>query len=321
MLFSGIGLIVALIVLVLAFGPKEPIITEVTFDEAVLGDDLDKYLETTEARIEGIKDGLQKQIIWNGAVGEATEYVIVHLHGYSASLVDLRPVPDRLAKELGANLYFARLAGHATNPPTMSTVDMGDWMNDAAEAMAIGRRLGQKIIITSSSTGGTLSVAIANSPELREGLAGLAMTAPNFKVANRTAVLANWGLARYWIPKLAGEWREWEPRTPEQQHGWTTRYKTVSVLPMMALVRHVNEIDFEALKTPALFVYSLKDVVVDAVQTTKIANRWGGPKQIELVEMGEGDDEGEHVIAGDIASPGQNDKMVRLMSEWASGLK
>jgi hypothetical protein len=44
-----------------AFGPYEPVEAAVTFDEAVLGGDVDGYFARVEAQVEGLQDGAQKR--------------------------------------------------------------------------------------------------------------------------------------------------------------------------------------------------------------------------------------------------------------------
>lgn len=319
----ALGMLLVLIVgaiALLTLGPKEPSDATVRFDAAAIGADLDAYLTQSEAQYSDITQGVEKQIVWAGAKGARSEFVVIHVHGYSASSQDMRPVPDDLARDLGANLYLMRLAGHGRGSAALAEPVMNDWVQDMAEAMAIGRALGDKIILTSNSTGGTLSVLAAADSDLRAGIYALAMTAPNFQVANPAARIANWGFARHWVPRLIGKSRTWQAFNAEQEKYWTTTYDNVAILPMMALVKYVDGLEKTKINVPALFMFSPEDSVVSSAKTQQVAAAWGGPKQIELREMIEGEAPSHHVIAGDIMAPSQTAQTVQIMADWVRSL-
>ncbi|MEM6618684.1 MAG: alpha/beta hydrolase [Pseudomonadota bacterium] len=304
------------------FGPREPMISEAAFDPTTVDDDLDAWLTAREARFPDIRPGAQKRIVWRGAPGTRTPLAVVYVHGFSADAEEIRPVPDRVASALGANLFFTRLTGHGrTDGAAMAEPDMGDWMTDIAEAMEIGRRLGDRVLLITTSTGGTLAVAGAFDPEIGRDLAGVALVSPNFGPADPMADLATWPLARQWVPLLAGAERSWEPLNPEQGDHWNTRYPTTAVLPMMALVKYVRGLDLGDLRVPAFFVYSPDDQVVDAARTDAAYAAWAGPKgRIQPRLEGRTADPFAHVIAGDILSPDLTDEVAVAVTVWAGGL-
>lgn len=93
-----------LVILVLLFGPREPVDGEITFEPGALGEDLDAYLAASEAAFDDIIPGTEKRIVWAGEPGARTDTVILYLHGFSATSEEIRPVPDQVAANLGANL-------------------------------------------------------------------------------------------------------------------------------------------------------------------------------------------------------------------------
>ena len=175
-----VGGVLVLLALVLAFGPREGVEREITFRDTVLGDDPELWLEVSEQRFSDIRPGAAKRILWAGAKGARTPISIVYMHGFTASAEEIRPVPDEVARELGANLFYTRLAGHGRAPEAMGEPSAGDWINDMAEAMAIGRHIGDRVIVIGTSTGGTLAAIAATDPELSRNLAGVVMISPNF---------------------------------------------------------------------------------------------------------------------------------------------
>jgi alpha-beta hydrolase superfamily lysophospholipase len=315
-----------ILVLIAAFGlawataPNEPVDREIAFDDNVLGSDLDAYLQQAELQFSDIRAGESKRIIWAGAKGAKTPLAVVYVHGFSAGTEEIRPVPDQVAAGLGANLFFTRLAGHGRTGEAMATATAGDWIEDLAEAMAIGRRLGDRVIVISTSTGGTLSTIGASDPALSEGLAGVVLVSPNFGVKNAAGKILDLPWARVWGPIVAGETRSFEPDNEGQAKHWTTSYPTVALFPMAALVSAANALDHGAIKTPILAIFSPDDRVVSPDATRAVLGGWGGPVQIHERKMGPGDDPYSHVIAGDILSPGQTAETVTLILAWAKAL-
>jgi pimeloyl-ACP methyl ester carboxylesterase len=300
--------------------PREPASLDIAFDEAVLGDDIPAYLAIREARFDNITPNVAKQIIWAGAPQQKTPLSIIYIHGFSASSAEIRPVPDQLAASLGANLFYTRLRGHGRGAAAMAEAEVADWMYDIGEALAIGRRLGDKTIVISTSTGSTISAAAALDPALSAHVKGFIFVSPNFGINNPFAGLLTWPWAHHWVPLILGDTRQSPPRNALNARYWTTIYPTTALLPMAALVKAVVNADVSAVQTPALFYYSLEDQVVDPARTIEIINRWGGAATSITVTMGAEDDEFSHVIAGDIVSPGQTDTATTAMHDWIKGL-
>lgn len=320
--FLGRALLVLIAFFALAWvtAPQEPVDREISFDPAGLGDDLDAYLQQSELQFSDIRPGESKRIIWAGAKGARTPLAVVYVHGFSAGTEEIRPVPDQVAAGLGANLFFTRLTGHGRSGDAMATATAGDWIEDLAEAMAIGRRLGDRVIVISTSTGGTLATIGASDPSLSEGLAGVVLVSPNFGVANVAGKILDLPWARVWGPVVAGATRSFEPRNDGQRKHWTTSYPTVSLFPMAALVRAAKGLDHSAIKLPVLAFFSPDDKVVNPDATRRVLAAWGGPVTVHERVMGAGDDPYSHVIAGDIISPGQTAETVALILAWAKAL-
>ena len=77
-----------------------------------LPDDLVAWLSEREAKVPALREGAAKRIVWAETPGDQTDWAVIYLHGFSASAEEIRPVPDRVAAALGANLYFTRMTGH-----------------------------------------------------------------------------------------------------------------------------------------------------------------------------------------------------------------
>ncbi|ETX16138.1 lysophospholipase [Roseivivax halodurans JCM 10272] len=303
-----------------AFGPRESRELGAGFDTAALGEDLDEWLAGQEARFDDIVPGTEKRIVWAGAPGQATDWALIYVHGFSASSEEVRPLPDNVAEALGANLYYTRLAGHGRDGAAMAEPELADWMADMGEAMAIGRRIGNRVLVISTSTGGTLSTLMAADPEMSDGLAGLALISPNYLVANSAARMLTWPGAEWWVPLVVGRERGFTPVNAAHARYWTERYPTVAVLPMAASVAEVRDIDYASLETPALFIFSPDDRVVDAGAIRHVADAWGGPAETEIVRPGPGTDPSSHVLAGEILSPALTEPITERIVHWVGTL-
>jgi len=313
----GLSAVIAALFLI---GPYEPVDLATNFDDAGLGADLDAYLSQREAVFDDIVPGAAKRIQWAGEPGAKTAVSIVYLHGFSATAEEIRPVPDQVAEALGANLYFARLAGHGRSADAMAGPIVNDWMIDMAETMAIGRALGDEVIILSMSTGGTIAALGALDSNISRGLKGITFVSPNFSLRNPASVLLTFPAARYWAPLISGQTVGFTPMNEEQAAHWTERYPAVAVTPMAAMVKTAYNTDYSGLKTPALLIYSDADTVVSAKATDAVVESWGGKVTVSKVVPGAGIEPMAHLLAGDIVSPAGTAPTVEKILDWAQGL-
>lgn len=300
--------------------PAEPVDRDIAFDEAALPRDLDAYLAAAEARFADITPGTERRILWAGAPGVQTDVSVVYLHGFSATSEEIRPVPDRVAAALGANLHFARLTGHGRPGAAMAEASAGDWLEDTAEALAIGRAIGRKVLVIATSTGGTLAAIAATDAGMIDRVKGIVLISPNFRLRNPAAAILSLPYGRHWGPLVAGAEIGFEPVNAAHGRYWTSRYPSVAAFPMGALVRHARGLDYSGVTTPALFLYAEADRVVSAAETRRVAARWGGPVEERPVVLSAGDDPWSHVLAGDILSPGGTDAVVEAILDWVGRL-
>lgn len=314
-LLIGAGL---LLLLIWAFVPREPAqLRPVQVDlPGDLPGDLTAWLATREA---GIAPDLAARIDWAGAAGQQTDLALVYLHGFSASPAELQPVPERVAAGLGANLYVARLTGHAQGGEALAGARLTDWWRDTAEAVAIGQRIGRRVVLMGTSTGATLAAEAARDPVLGQGIDAVVLISPNFGLRNRAAGLLRWPLARWWVPLVAGKTRCFQPVNAAHATGWTSCYPTVATLPMAALVGHARRGDYRAARQPVLMIWSKDDQVIDPRFIAPVADTWSGKVAQRTVTPGPGDDPSRHVIAGDILSPGMTQAVARMIQDWLQG--
>lgn len=302
------------------FAPREPVEMGETFEPRRFGEGIGVYLEVMESRFDDIRPGAQKRILWAGQRETPTPLSIVYVHGFSASSEEIRPVPDRVAEALGANLFFTRLSGHGRGNDAMGAPRVKDWMEDMAEALAVGRAIGDEVIVIGTSTGATLAHAALFGPAMAEAVRGVVFISPNYGINNPMAPLLSWPGARYWLPLLAGSRRSFEPQNEGHARHWTTEYPSEAVFPMAALVAHVGDMDHASLNVPALFYYDDGDQVVRPDLTDAVVAAWGGAATRARPLLTESDDRFAHVVAGDILSPGNTGRAVEEIVTWVTNL-
>lgn len=143
------------VVLVYLAGPKVSIDTSYTIP--ALPDDLDQYLEQSESRFDDLTPGTEKIIHWaDPQQKNKTPIAFVYFHGFSATRQETMPVPDLVAQHFHSNIFYTRLTGNGRTADAVAEGTVNTWVNDASEAMAIAKRLGNKTIVIGCSTGASL---------------------------------------------------------------------------------------------------------------------------------------------------------------------
>jgi len=237
--------------------PKKPQYNEELTEVPEL-DDLDRYVSSIES-MHKIKPGNEAEIIWADSIHQQTEYAIVYLHGFSASKTEGNPVYLNLAKELNANLYLARLADHGIDtlaPMQYFTADR--LWETSKQAYAIGKKLGKKVILVGTSTGGTVALKLAATyPEINS----LILLSPNVAINDKNAWLLNnpWGLqiAR---KVVGGDERKVDDRTDEYKKYWYTNYRLESLVELEEFIESsMVKTTFQKVKQPVLMLYYYKN--------------------------------------------------------------
>jgi pimeloyl-ACP methyl ester carboxylesterase len=219
---------------------------------------LEVYIQQQEIKHK-LKADNEARIVWaKDSLKQPTEYAIVYLHGFSASQKEGDPVHIAFAKKFGANLYLSRLYAHGidTADPLANFTADGLW-NSAKEAFMIGKSLGKKVILMSTSTGGTLALKLAAEyPEI----AGLILLSPNIAINDPNAWLLNnpWGLQ---IAQLVeGKSRTVSDTTAIYSRYWNNQYSTKSLVQLEELLETtMKESTFRKVEQPLLLLYYYKD--------------------------------------------------------------
>ena len=144
------------------------------------------YVAAVESR-PGLKvrSGCEAKILWaNDSTRESTEYVLLYLHGFSASRREGSPVNEDFTRHFGCNAFLARLASHGVvsdDPLLDMTPEL--LYESAKEALVIARQLGHKVVIMGCSTGCTLALKLA--ADFPEMVYGMILYSPNVQIKQK----------------------------------------------------------------------------------------------------------------------------------------
>lgn len=257
-------LVIAALVIVYLLGPvmPKPVLDNTLPKVPVSLDSVAWYVNKKESSVKTKPDN-EARIIWaNDSVHQKTDYVLLYLPGFSASYYEGYPVNADFAKRYGCNAYFARLAGHGlvTKEPLLDMTP-DNLYETAKEALVIASRLGKKVIIMSTSTGGTLSLMLdANFPEMIDALV---LYSPNIKIRQKSASLIlskPWGLQ---IARLVygGKYRVTgdDPNSKIGQY-WYTSYRAEATVYLQQLLdAGMKKSTFAKVKCPVFLGYYYKD--------------------------------------------------------------
>jgi esterase/lipase len=266
---------------------------------------LEKFIADGEA-LHKVKPNNEARIVWaNDSLKQKTKYAIVYLHGFSASQEEGNPVHRTIAKEFGANLYLSRLSQHGidTTDELVNMTAENLW-ESAKEAYAIGKAIGDTVILMGTSTGGTLALMLAaNYPEV----GGLVLYSPNIAINDPNAWLLNnpWGLQIARLVKKSNYMIINKPIAQYNQY-WNHHYRLEATVQLEELLETaMTKTTFEKIKQPTLVLYYYKNekeqdpVVKVSAMKEMFANIQTPSEKKKMVPI---PNSGNHVMASPIQS-------------------
>ena len=255
------GFIIILLIGVLFLGPVEkfdsPVLLETDIDITLT--ELDQFISAKESKIIDLKPDNQARVIWaNPEKKQKTEYAVVYLHGFSASHKEGDPIHHEFAKRYGFNLYLARLEDHGrldSNSFVGLTPD--NFIQSAEDAVDIGKLLGEKVILISCSTGGTLSAILASAGE---NIHSMIMYSPNIDIYDPMSdlLLYPWG-KRLSALVMKGHHNRVTYDSLGQAY-WNSIYHTNALFALKTMIQNfMTEDQFKKIKVPVFMGYYYKD--------------------------------------------------------------
>lgn len=217
---------------------------------------LEKDIQTSESKF-SLKPDNEARIIWaDTAKKQKTKYSMVYIHGFGATWAEGDPIHKQLAKKYGCNLYLARLydAG-VKDPDAFEDLTPENFLAGAKHALAVGKALGDSVIVIGCSAGGLLSAYLAaEHPDIK----ALILYSPCFKVNGLEMATGPWG--EQLLAQIGGTHRDITHYAPDRANYWLTRYHTNGVLTLQKTMDAIVQPEvFAKIKVPVLMLYYFKD--------------------------------------------------------------
>jgi len=285
------------------FNQSLPIIPEII--------QLESFIANQESAYK-LKPDNQARIVWaNDSSKSKTEYAIVYLHGFSASQEEGNPVHRNIAQKFGCNLYLSRLAQHGIDTTEqLLGLTADDYWESAKQALFIGKKLGNKVILMGTSTGASQALQLAAA--YPNDVAGLVLYSPNIEINNPNAWLLNnpWGLQ---IARLVigSDYLTPKDTTKVYAKYWNTPYRLEATVSLQEMIESSMTTEtFNKVQQPVLMLYYFKDknhqdeiVKVDVME--KMFDHLGTPKTKKIKHPIP--NAGDHVLCSPIKSGAVNE--------------
>ena len=297
--------IVGIMTIGYAVGPDVP---DATLDPALPAvtqnlPELEADITRSEAAIPDLKKDNEARIVWADTAKQKTPCSIVYIHGFGASQAEGDPVHRKLAKRYGANLYLARLhdAG-IDDPDAFDDLTPENFVAGAKRALAIGKVLGDSVIVIGTSAGGLLTVYLAaNHPEIK----GIVLYSPCMAIANPAMKLATRPWGQQILNAAVGEHRV-SGDTSERSNYWLKSYHSNGLMTLQQTIDAVARPEvYEQVKVPAFVGYYYKndeeqDQVVSVAAIKAMFPLLGTPDALKVERAFP--KSGDHVIASHFTS-------------------
>jgi len=259
-----------------------------------------------------LKPDNQARIVWaNDSLKSKTGYAIVYLHGFSASQEEGNPVHRNIAQKFGCNLYLSRLAQHGIDTSEqLLGLTPDDYWESAKKALAIGKKIGNKVILMGTSTGASQAIQLAAA--FPNDVAALVLYSPNIEINNPNAWLLNnpWGLqiARM---VMGSDYLTPNDTTKVYAKYWNTPYRLEATVSLQEMIESTMKPEtFKKVNQPTLLLYYYKDEnhqdnIVKVSAMEKMFDQLGTPnaKKIKHPIPNAGD----HVLCSPIKSRAVNE--------------
>jgi pimeloyl-ACP methyl ester carboxylesterase len=270
------------------------------------------YVDSIEA-IQKLRPDNKARIVWfNDSLKNKTSYAVLYLNGFGASWFEGSPSHTDFAKAIGSNLYLSRLASHGidTKEPLIDMYPAALY-ESAKQALIIAHALGNKVILMSTSTGGTLSLKLAaDFPEMVDALI---LLSPNIEINNSAAFLLNgpWGLQIGRLTSGGGLYRMVPSSGETENKYWYKKQRWESLVYLQQLIKTTMTKEvFAKVKQPVFLGYYYKnekeqDQQVKVSAMLIMLDQLGTPDSLKMkVDF---PDAGDHVIGCSLLSKSYRD--------------
>ncbi|MEZ0541012.1 alpha/beta hydrolase [Fibrella arboris] len=257
----GLTGVVVLVAIGYVAGPRPQFAHVATQVAPLLADlvTLEQAIATSESK-SGLKPDNEARIIWADSSRKTkTPVSMVYIPGFGASWAEGDPVHKKLAAHFGCNLYLARPQEHGlTSPDALKGLTPDNYAASAERALAIGKALGDRVVVIGTSAGGMLTMYLA---ERHPELAGLVLYSPCMATANPALKLATrpWG-RQIMEQVLQGDHVVVAHYKPDRAQYWLTQYHINGLITLQTMLdKYMIPAEFAKVKQPVFLGYYYQD--------------------------------------------------------------
>ena len=221
--------------------------------------ELEHSINQSEKSIKYLDSENRAKIIWADSILKTkTKYSVVYLHGFGGTWMDGYPVNIQFAKRYGFNLFLSRLKSHGVvNDNPLIDLTPENYLTSAAYAIAVGKAIGDSVIIMATSSGGTLALTLAKDhPEI----SALILFSPNIDLYSKNSFMLTkpWGLQIVRFVQ-GSKFRIINDPVPLQKY-WLPKYRIEALISLQSLIENtMNKETFSMVRQPVFLGYYYKN--------------------------------------------------------------
>jgi len=202
----------------------------------------------------------EARIVWADSLRKVkTSYSIVYIPGFSATWAEGDPIHKQIAKHFGCNLYLDRPAEHGLDSPdAFKELTPSNYAASAERALAIGKALGENVIVMGTSAGGMLALYLAaHHPEID----ALILYSPCIATANPALKL----VTKPWGQQIVNQVFSGEHVVNTHYKGdrvryWLPQYHTNGLFTLQTMLEEfMTPEQFQKVEQPVFMGYYYKD--------------------------------------------------------------
>ncbi len=252
--------LIALLVIAYALGPRTQFAPSLTKPMSLVTDlpALERAIAESEQQA-GLKPDNEARIVWADSMQKVkTPVSMVYIPGFGATWAEGDPIHKKLAKHFGCNLYLARPEEHGLkSSDAFKALTPDSYIASAERALAIGKALGDRVVVIGTSAGGMLTLYLA---ERHPEIAGLVLYSPCIAVANPALKLVTkpWG-EQIVRQVMQGDYVNNTYRNGREKY-WLTKYHINGLITLQTMMdEYMTPAEFAKVKQPLFMGYYYKD--------------------------------------------------------------
>lgn len=238
-----------------------------------------------------VVSGAEQCVIWALKEQKKTKLCVVFVHRWSACRQECSPIPERLAKALGANLFCARLPGHGRRhprgllgggapygKPLLLEANPRQMFLTAIHALRIGLSLGDQVVFVGMSTGAALLTWLASLKFVQDSnyISAIVFVSPAYGLCHplypvlkyvfaSLRVVAPQRVREWLLERVLGKRKKSEPLNEDHRRYTTLEYPSAAVLNLLDVLweSEIEMLNMSSIRNPLLMIGNPKDNVVD----------------------------------------------------------